>query len=136
MSEPMVFTDEKIAMLFGHENYNKDIFYPEKEKLQLDLELYNGIVQMVAEEEDVYFVDMYNFMGHDERYFVDAAHYTQEGSERFGYIYTAELRKIWAEEEKKQKEKTKLYDPARIAQILGNLAQGKLTQKQLVGISY
>ncbi|HIG96574.1 TPA: hypothetical protein HA249_06850 [Candidatus Woesearchaeota archaeon] len=135
MSEPMVFTDEKIAMLFGHENYNKDIFYPEKEKLQLDLELYNGIVQMVAEEEDVSFIDMYTFMGHDERYFVDAAHYTAEGSERFGYIYTEELRKIFAEEEKKQKEKAELYDPARIAQILGNLAQGKGI-KQPVGISY
>src|SRR3989344_4597953 len=135
MSEPMIFTDEKIAMLFGHENYNKDIFYPEKEKLQLDLELYNGIVQMVAEEEDVSFIDMYTFMGHDERYFVDAAHYTAEGSERFGYIYTEELRKIFAEEEKKQKEKAELYDPARIAQILGNLAQGKGI-KQPVGISY
>ena len=131
----MIFTDEKIAMLFGHEDYNQDMFYPEKEKLQFDLELYNAIVQMVAEEEDVYFIDMYNFMGNEERYFVDAAHYTAEGSERFGYIYAEELRKIFAEEEKKQREKTELYDPARIAQILGNLAQGKGI-KQPVGISY
>ncbi len=103
MTEPAVFTDEKIALLFGHEEYNKDIFYPPKEQLQTDFEVYNAVVRMVAQEEDVYVIDMYNLMGHDEEYFVDAAHYSAEGSRRFGQIYAAELRKIMEEEEKKQR---------------------------------
>lgn len=131
MSEPAVFTDEKIALLFGHEDFNKDIFYPPKEQLQLDLEVYNAVVKRVAKEEKVYFVDMYNLMGHDERFFVDMAHYSAEGSQRFGYIYAEELKKILEEEERRQKTE-KEFENDEFIQKLGKVISEKGIEKQQI----
>lgn len=98
MSQPAVFDDDKIALLFGHEKHNEQVLYPQKQELQKSFELYNDIIKSVAEEEGVYFIDMYKHMGHDEDLFFDMVHYSPKGVQRFGEIYSQELKKILQQE--------------------------------------
>jgi len=52
---------------------------------------YNKAISDVAEEQDVFFVDMYLLFGHEKKYFVDKFHYSPEGIERFSSILYQEL---------------------------------------------
>jgi len=45
--------------------------------------IYNQAIAEVAEEEDVYFIDMFTELGHEQRFFLDSIHYTREGLRRF-----------------------------------------------------
>lgn len=102
MSQPAFFSDDKIALLFGHEEHNKHILYPKKEELQRSFELYNKIIEDVAKEEGVYFIDMATLMGKDETLFFDMVHFTPKGIQRFGEIYARELKKILNQEMNKK----------------------------------
>lgn len=95
MSQPAIFKPENIALSFGHNSLmNKDILYPNDEDWQRLFEEYNSVIEEVANSQGVYFIDMYNLMGHDEKYFKDMVHYTSEGVEKFSEIYAQELKNI------------------------------------------
>jgi len=100
MSQPAVFTDEKLTVAFGYKPYNYYMIYPKIEEFQRSFEEYNKIIRDVAEQEDIYFIDIYNLMGHDEKYFDDTFHYSADGIIRFAEIYSNELKKIIEEETK------------------------------------
>lgn len=98
MSQPAGFTDKSIALGFGHRPHNKDILYPRNNEFKDHFEEYNKVIKEVADSEDVYFIDMYNLMGHDEKYFTDVLHYTPEGINKFSDLYARELKKMIEEE--------------------------------------
>jgi len=94
LSQPAIFTDEKIALGMGHAEYNDVILWPKKDDFKEMFEEYNQVIKDVAKEENVFFIDMYNLFSHDEKYFTDVCHYTPEGIIRFGEIFSDELSKI------------------------------------------
>ena len=94
LSQPAIFTDDKIALSFGHKPFNDYILYPPKEDFKTYFEEYNNIIKTVAEEEGVHFIDMYTLFGHDEKDFSDMNHYTPEGIRRFSEIYAKKLKEI------------------------------------------
>ena len=94
MTEPFLADQKKFEIGFGHEDYNKEIFYPQLPEFKRMLEEYNQVIEDVAAEENVPFMDMYAFMGQNQSYFIDSAHYTKEGEEQFGKIYSERLKNI------------------------------------------
>lgn len=94
MSQPAMFSEDKYALMFGYQLYNNRIFYPKIDEFKSIFLEYNDIIKEVAEQENVYFIDMYNLMGHDEEYFFDMIHYTPDGVLRFAKIYGDNLKKI------------------------------------------
>jgi len=92
-----IATEENVPFIeigFGHEDYNNKIFYPQLPEFKRMLEEYNQVIEDVAAEENVPFMDMYAFMGQNQSYFIDSAHYTKEGEEQFGKIYSERLKNI------------------------------------------
>jgi lysophospholipase L1-like esterase len=55
---------------------------------------YDRVINEVALEQHVDFVDMFAKYGHEERFFVDDFHYTPDGIERFSQILFVELKAI------------------------------------------
>jgi len=94
MTEPFLADQKKFEIGFGHEDYNNKIFYPQLPEFKRMLEEYNQVIEDVAAEENVPFMDMYAFMGQNQSYFIDSAHYTKEGEEQFGKIYSERLKNI------------------------------------------
>jgi len=104
LSQPAIFTDRTMALSFGSKSYNNIVLYPEKDEMKLLFEEYNDVIKQVAEEEDIYFIDMYNLLGHDDKYFIDIVHFTGEGTIKFGEIYAKHLKDIIELEEVKNGE--------------------------------
>src|SRR3989338_8366859 len=75
MSQPAMFSEDKYALMFGYQLYNNRIFYPKIDEFKNIFLEYDNIIKEIAEQEDVYFIDMYHLMGHDEKYFFDMVHY-------------------------------------------------------------
>ena len=98
ISQPAIFTDEKIALGFGSKSYNAYIFYPKKEEFKKIFEEYNNVIKDVAKKQGAYFIDMYNLFGSNNKDFIDEVHYTANGSIRFGKIFSRELRDIIKED--------------------------------------
>ena len=94
MSQPAAFSEDKYALMFGYQSYNDRILYPKLDDFKKMFLEYNNVIKEVAEQEDVNFIDMYNLMGHDEKYFVDMVHYSPDGVTRFAKIYSDNLKKI------------------------------------------
>ena len=57
-------------------------------------ERYNEAIRAVADAQGVAFVDMYEAVGHDDRFFLDSVHYSPEGITRFAEVLAPELRRI------------------------------------------
>ncbi|MCB9747903.1 MAG: hypothetical protein H6755_05780 [Candidatus Omnitrophica bacterium] len=87
ITQPAVFSQEKIALGYGHKKYNDIIFYPPLDQWKEFFETYNQVVKDVALTENVFFIDMYSLMGHDENDFKDMVHYSATGIRKFAKIY-------------------------------------------------
>lgn len=93
MSQPATFSEDKYALMFGYQSYNNRIFYPKIDEFKNMFLEYNGVVKEVAEQENIDFIDMYNLMGNDKKYFVDVVHYSPDGVTRFAKIYSNNIKK-------------------------------------------
>ena len=93
MTQPAVFSDDKIALQFGVNVSNDYILYPRKEEFFKLFKEYNRIIEEVARQQNVYFIDMYNLFGNDEKYFKDMVHYNASGVRRFARIYSENIKK-------------------------------------------
>jgi lysophospholipase L1-like esterase len=98
LTQPATFTEDKMALMFGHKEYNDVAVYPRPEEFRRLFEEYNSVIAEVARHEAVALVDMYRLMGHDEVYFRDMVHMTPAGVRRFGRIYADALRPMVGEQ--------------------------------------
>ena len=72
-------------------SYNRIVEYPLHEEFVAHHHFFNHIVEEVAREEGVWFVDNEALMGGKSEYFVDFVHYSVEGVARLARNYADEL---------------------------------------------
>ncbi len=53
---------------------------------------YDQVIEEIAEEQEIEFLDMFSEFGHEDKYFVDEFHYSPEGIERFSDILFVKLK--------------------------------------------
>lgn len=94
MTQPAIFTEDKVALAYGHKPYNSLVLYPPLDQFQQLFEKYNGVIKQVARDQGAYFVDMYNLLGSDEKYYKDMVHLTPLGLRRFAELYAEKVRAI------------------------------------------
>ena len=98
LSQPGMYDEDMVNLNFGHKTFNHLILYPPIDQIVEIHKDQNRIVQEIAQEEGVYFVDMANGPSWEREDFIDMVHFTDRGIQKFGAYLGDEMEDILQEE--------------------------------------
>lgn len=80
-NQPLQRNEEYFDNHMGHKNYNDIVKYPLHDEFILHHNAFNQIIEEVAKEANVLFIDNDSFLANEEKLFIDYIHYEPEGVE-------------------------------------------------------